>query len=1148
MKKVYSFFAMLTALLLCGSLFAQTQDWVQMMQDPTVNFYDVQKAFNIYYTAKKQELEQSPNAPVNERGEVKVPGFKQYKRWEWFQAPRVGPNGERFNPGQVWQEMQKYDDNYGAFQAGNWTFIGPSNTSTLAGAGRLNFVRLHPTNPNTIFVGSPSGGLWVSTDGGQTWSTNTDNLPQVIGCTDVAFDPVNPNIMYMATGDGDAGDNYSVGILKSTDGGVTWSTTGLVFGMGQYKQISKILVDPNNGNNIVAATSAGIYRSTDAGATWTNVQQGSFKDMEFMPGTPTTMYACGTSFYRTTNNGASWTQITAGLPSATLLQRMAIAVTAADPQRIYLVAMKATTYDMYGVYRSTNGGTSFTTLSTNTPNIGNQGWYDLAIAANPTNALEVMLAGQTQFLKSINGGTSWTTIGTTTHVDYHDIVYTSGTTAYVASDGGIYRTTNNGTSFTNLNNNLAISQMYGFGQSATTNNLLITGWQDNGTNRYNGTWSISMGGDGMLCFISRTNNNNMWAEYYNGAMNRSTNGGASFSPCATPPGTGAWVTPWKESPTTGSTIYCGFQNLFRSTNGGVSWTALGTLPGLSTETVNQFAISPANTNVIWVSKGSSLYLTTNNGTTWTQITNIPPGNISYIACHNTDVNRAWITYSGFTNTDKVFQTTNQGASWTNLSASLPNIPVNCILYQAGSNNGLYIGTDCGVFYKDATMNVWQPFSTGLPNVVVTQIEDYAAGSKLRCSTYGRGMWESPYYVPGSYAPVANFGASATNACPGASITFTDWSAGQPTSWNWSFPGGTPSTSTAQNPVVSYSASGTYTVTLTVTNGNGSDTKTVTGYIVIASGPTAPTTTGDQVCAPGGIVNLTATPSQPGTVRWWNAPGGGSIVNTGTTYNPNITATTTWYVDESFPTGSPGSVGPTNNSMGTGAMFTANDIRGLYFDVLSPIVLNTVDVYCNSDGNRTIEVIDAMGNTYADTTIYIFQNPTIPIAIDLNFTLYPGTYFIKCRGLVDLWRNSAGAVYPYTSPSVNITNSNAGTPGYYYYFYNWQYTNIVCNTNRTPVTGTVITCTGMEGLFAEGSFSVYPNPNNGSFEVNFTADNTDNYTVTVTNTIGEVVYEDKVENFAGNYARKIDLMTAGKGVYLLTVSNGKHQSVKKVIVF
>lgn len=1146
-----SYLRLALALFLIGSpaIHAQSQDWVSMMQDPETNFFEVQQAFNTYYQAKRTQLEQDPTAPRDSRGRVKVPGYKIYKRWEWFHQPRVSPTGERFNPAAAWEEMKRYREQTGRFQAGNWTFIGPGSTPVGGGNGRCNFIRVHPANPNTLYTGSPSGGLWISTDAGQTWTTNTDNLNQVIGCTDIAIDPVNTQIMYLATGDGDAGDNYSVGLLKSTDGGQTWNPTGLSFNASQTRMMSKVLIDPSNTSTILVATSSGIYRSSDAAATFTLVQAGGFKDMEFMSGNSSTVFACGTSFYRSTDFGQTWSLITSGLPAATQVSRMAIAVTDADPNYVYLIAgLPAPNYGTQGFYRSTNAGTSFTQRSV--PNIGTQQWYDLCVASSPANRDEVILGGQTQFLRSTNGGTNWSNNGSGTHVDYHDIVFTGATSYYMANDGGVYYTTNSGGSWTDLGNNLAISQMYGFGQSASNPSLFLQGWQDNGTNRFNGTtWQEVMGGDGMLCFISSGNDNNMWGSQYEGSLNRSTNGGNTWSGANNGINeTGAWVTPWRESPTTPNTLYAGFVNMFKSTNGGQSWSQLGTLPG--TSTIQAIAISPANVQVIWAAKGAILYKSTNGGTSWTAITSLPSGNVSYIACHNTDQNKVWVTYSGYTNTNKVFESTDQGVSWTNLSGSIPNIPVNCITYHNGTNDGLYIGTDVGVFYKDATMSVWQPFSTGLPNVIVTQIEIFYPGNKLRASTYGRGLWESGFYSAGNYPPVANLGADKLIDCPGTAVQFTDYSPGQPNSWSWTFPGGSPASSTQQNPLVYYNTPGTYDVTLIVSNANGTDTVTYTNYITIASSPyAAPTTTGDSICNPGGIANLSAVGTGTGTLRWWNAPGGGSQVATGPTYSPNLTTTTTFYVDEDFPAGNTGSAGPLDNSMGAGALFTANDIRGLYFDVINPIILNSVVVFSGSAGDRTIEILDPQGNVYIDTTVNIPAAPS-GTQVQLDLPIYPGNnYFIKCRGLVDLYRNSAGAVYPYSSASVNITNSNAGSPGYYYFFYDWQYTDIVCNTSRTPVTATVYPCvSAMDELFSGNSFNVFPNPNQGSFDVSFQTSVRGNYSITLYNTLGQVVYEEKVTGFSGTYNRKINLAENGNGVYMLKVSNGEKESVKRVAVY
>lgn len=1147
-------------ILLLSANVGTAQDWIQMMRNPDVRLQEVQKAFNKYYIKKDRQLERARKKM--ERGaeegvseeELEVPGFSQFKRWEWFMIPRVGPNGERFDPAMAYREHAKYLENYKTAVAGNWTLIGPTTSIPIGGgAGRLNAVRFDPNNNNNIFVCSPAGGLWRSTDGGATWSTNTDKLAQVIGCTDIAIDPSNTQVMYLATGDGDGSDTYSVGILKTTDGGNTWGPTGLSYFTANTRMISKILIDPTNTSTLIVATSAGIYRSTDGGVTFTNVQTGGFKDMEFKPGDPNTLYACGTEFFRSTNNGQTWTKVTSAFTPAVNLSRLAIAVSPADPNYVYVLGAKAATdYGFEGLYRSTNSGTTFTKLSTTPSNImgwqssgtdqGGQGWYDIAIAVSPTNINEVVCGG-VNIWKSTNGGTSFSIIGHWTgsgapyvHADIHDLVYTSSSTLFSANDGGLFRTQNNGSTWTDLSDGLQIAQMYGFGQSTTNANLLLQGWQDNGTNRYNGVWEEVMGGDGMLCFIDRNNDNNMWGSQYDGSLNRSTNGGNSWSNAnGNINETGAWVTPWSQDPVNAGIIYAGFVNMWRSSNGGVSWTKISTFA--NSATIDAFAVSPANNQVIWVAKAGNLYKTTNGGTSWTTITTMPSGRISYIACSNTDANKAFITFSGFTNTNKVFQTNDQGATWINLSSSVPNIPVNCILYVDNSNDALYIGTDVGVFYKDASLSIWQPFNTGLPNTIVTQLAIFGPSQKLRASTYGRGIWESDLYQPGAYPPVSAFGSDKSISCPGAAIQFSDYSAGQPTTWTWSFPGGNPSSSSAQNPLVTYNTPGQYAVTLTTTNANGTDTRTLTSYINIASSSSPdPSTVGAQRCG-AGPVSLTANGSGNGTLRWWDAAGGGNMINTGNTYNTTITGTTTWYVDEEFPVGLVDYTGEVGNGIGAGAMFTANDIRGMYFDVTCPVILNSVQVYSGSAGNRTIEILDAQGNVYADTTVFIPASSSATTTVPLNFTIYPGSnYFIKCRGLVDLYRNSSGANYPYQSSCVTITNSNAGSPGYYYFFYVWEFNEITCNTGRTPVTA-VDTCAlvGLQDLFAGNALEVFPNPNNGNFSIGFHAAEMNNYVISLVNPLGEKAMEYTLNSFKGDYRKDMDLSHLSKGIYLLSIT-------------
>ncbi len=1157
MKKFYLFAGFLLAAILATTSM-HAQDWVEKMKDPNVNFFEVQKSFKKYYVKKDREIEREKKRIAkgklrseSELDEMEVPGYFQYKRWEWFMQPRISATGQRFDPSIAWKEYKKYQEMYKTTMAGSWTLIGPTTSvpSNGGGAGRLNFVRVDPTNSQNIFVGSPAGGLWKSTDNGATWATNTDQIAQVIGCTDIAIDANNTNIMYLATGDGDAGDTYTVGLLRTTDGGATWNTTGLSFNTANYRQMSKVLIDPNNSSTILVATSAGIYRSTDGAATFTKVQVGSFKDMEFKPGDPTTIYACGAEFYRSTDNGQTWNLITSGLPVVTNVSRMAIAVTAADPNLVYMiVGLPAPNYGTEGFYKSTNSGVSWTSPST--PALGNQQWYDLCIAASPTNANEVLLGGQTDFLRSTNGGTTWSQNGGFTHVDYHDIIFTGPSTYFVTSDGGVFRTTTSGSGWTDLSDGLQISEMYGFGQSATDPNLLIQGWQDNGTNRYNGTsWTQIMGGDGMLCFIDYNNDQNMWAEFYNGSLMRSTNGGASFSPIG--PNTtevGAWVTPWIQDPVTPGTIWLGLINVWKGVGGGTAWAKVSNFSG--TATINTIAVSPANNQIVWVSRAGGLQKSTNGGATWTAVTGMPSGTITGITCSNTDPDKVWITYSGYTNTNKVFQSIDQGVTWTNLSASIPNVPVNCITFVDNSNDALYIGTDIGVFYKDASLSVWQPFYNGLPKVIVTQLHIFYPTGMLRASTYGRGIWESPLYIPGTYAPVAAFGSDTKIACPGTAVQFTDYSAGQPTSWNWTFPGGIPSVSTAQNPVTYFNTPGTYPVTLSVVNTNGGDTVTYNNFITISSSPfSAPTGTDGVRCGPG-VVNLSATGSGSGTLRWWDAPGGGNMLATGNSFSPNISASTNFYVDEDFPAGAIDYAGANGNVIGAGAFFTANDIRGLYFDVLTPLVLNTVDVYCNSDGDRTIEVLDAQGNTLIDTTIFIQAQPNSLQTITVNFTLYPGTdYFIKCRGLVDLYRNTSGAVYPYISTGINITGSNAGLPGYYYFFYNWVFTTFTCNTGRTQVTAWD-TCSvqGVNDIAGGALLDIFPNPNNGEFSVKLTSKKASSYTLKVMNTLGQVIQQETMNSVVGETVKRMDIGRYGKGVYMVSLSDDDHEVIRELIVF
>ncbi len=749
MKKQTIAATLLLVVIMCFPMVVLAQPWMQdISPNGEQNFYDIQRAFNQYWEGKN----------TKEKGK----GWKQFKRWEWFWEQRVYPSGRFPDAMHLFNETQKVRASRGVRtdgSGGNWTSMGPSTAAGgYSGIGRLNCVRVHPLDPNTILVGSAGGGLWVSSDNGASWSTTTDKLPS-IGVTDVLIDPANPNLIYIATGDGDGGDTYSIGVMKSSDAGATWNTTGLIWATSQTRRLSRLLMHPTN-SSILFAAGNGIHRTTDAGTTWTQVNGSTFRDLEFKPGNPNVLYASGNNsqVYRSTNGGDTWSQINTGMSGSG--GRTSLGVSPANPEYLYALVANPSNNGFLGFYRTTNGGDSWT-IRANSPNLlgwemdgsdaGGQGWYDLAIAVSQTDANEVYIGGVNNW-KSTDGGASWNIIsmwyGTgvvaEVHADQHDLWFEPGTnTLYVANDGGVYRSADGGSGWEWLGAGLTITQFYRLGLSATNPDILIGGTQDNGSKSVNaGTWSDVLGGDGMECLIDYSNENIMYGSLYYGDIRRSMNGGGSFVSVTNGiTESGAWVTPFVIDPFDPNTLYAGFNNVWKTTNRGDSWEQISQVGG---GTLGFVEVAPSDPNVIYAGRSSGLFRTTDGGATnWTQLP-LPPGtgSITYLAIHPANPNLIWVTRSGYSAGNKVYRSENGGATWTNISGALPNVPVNCITFQNNSPERLYVGTDIGVYYRDLLTSDWQDFNTALPNVRVTELEIQYFVGKIRAATYGRGIWES----------------------------------------------------------------------------------------------------------------------------------------------------------------------------------------------------------------------------------------------------------------------------------------------------------------------------------------------------------------------------------------------------------------------
>jgi PKD repeat protein/photosystem II stability/assembly factor-like uncharacterized protein len=904
---------LLVILLSANAIIAQSIDtsavpvWAQMMDDPNADFYETQKAFELYFEGRERQ-------PGD--------GWKVFKRWENHWQDYLNPDGTRMDVtkfGEAFEQWEILDNQINTQGAestnGAWEEVGPidkpyNGTGQPNGNGRLNAIGFHPTDEDVFWVGAPAGGLWKTTDGGDTWSSNTDDLA-TLGVSSIVVNPSNTNIMYIGTGDRDAGDAPGRGVYKSVDGGANWTQSNS--GMGNL-EVNVMVMHPSNPSYIVAATSGGIYRSQNAGSTWNleSSNTSSYKDLKFRPGSSTVLYTTETSgqagFYRSTNGGDTWTQITSGLPSTS--QRYSIGVSADDPNVVYLIRSVGSAYG--GLYKSTTSGLSFTTQST-TPNLlgwaengsgsSGQGWYDLAIEVDPDDA-DVVYIGGVNVWKSTNSGVNWDCVGhwvgsstaAAIHADHHWFAFSPvNGYLYSCNDGGLHYSADNGNTWPELSAGLGIAQLYKLGVSQQTHELVINGYQDNGTAIWDDTiFRTERGGDGMECIIDYSDDDYMYASVYYGNIARSTNNGYSFGGFAANntngiTESGAWVTPYildKDNP---NVMFIGYKNVWRTTtakSGSVSFSAISnSLAGSNSSNMRQLRQSKVDGNRLYAIRSDNKLFRSDNALasapTWTDLTSYLPfsGTVRDIETDPLNNDIVWVSIN-----NQIWKSFNGGTSWSNITGNLPNLSYNTVIADPLSDGGLYVGGYTGIYYVDDNLSNWVSFYDDFPdNVQVRELEIYRPqgnwqGSRIRAATYGRGLWESDLYDPGTLAPMAfmDLSLDSTDICSSDTIQLYNNSAYGVDSTLWeiepsnnvSFVNGTSDTS--MNPMIVLSDTGYYSVKLTVTNGNGSDSIIADSAIVLSTGLSFPWFDDfeDEIpCASGGC----ATNCE--VVHWSNVPNG-----------------------------------------------------------------------------------------------------------------------------------------------------------------------------------------------------------------------------------------------------------------------------------
>jgi PKD repeat protein len=869
----------LLGILVFSSISAQTSNdtalkpyWTEMMKAPDANYYKVKRAFDLYWKDS-----------VPARGH----GYKVFKRWEWRVRDKMLPDGSiqwnrgslnetGFNSGQSNNQQGLMGMAAPCPATGRWTAVGPqkhpyNQSGQPTGVGRINGFAFHPTDSNVVFALAPQGGVWKTTDNGLTWLHLFGKNPVVntIGASSMLLSYNNPDTMYIGTGDRDAGDAPGMGVVWSTNGGITWSARNS--GIGTLT-VGKMVMHPKNSAIIIIATNGGIYRTTNSGLTWTFIISGNYTDIVMHPNNPNLIYATRNGlFFRSTNNGQSFVQITAGLPTGS--SRGQIAVSKANRAYVYFVTTPSVNFQ--GLYRSADSGLTFTTRST-TPNIlgyydgtagtgdltNGQGWYDLDIDADPKNA-EVVYVGGINIWKSVNGGTTWTQVGhwfggygaDDIHADQHAIDFNiTGSKLYSGNDGGVYYTLNAGSRWINISTGIQNSQIYRIAHAKTDEFIGAQGYQDNGSSQTTkDEFYTYYGGDGMDCQVDPTDANYVYGSYVFGRIYRAVDKNSIATVGANGTGGinegGNWLTPFILQEGQPATMFAGYGNVWRTTAvktaSPPTWTAISTGFG----GVRMLENSPARNAMLYALQNNGNIQRTGNvgsaSVSWVSL-GTGPGGVRWIEAHHKDSNRVYCV-----NATTLYRSINKGQTWTAVATPAGAGALNMCLIDTSSNTEMvYIGSERGIYVWDSLGNQWVNYNKDFPVWAdVTDMDIWysprgKSQSKIVASTYGRGVWRSNLYDRGTQIPKSGFYAFDSVLTVGGKTKLYEKISGSVSAlvWkispnNYTYRDRTDSTSYA--PSIQFNKKGLYTIRLIATNCQGSDTFTKTAWLKVFDKPTPP---------------------------------------------------------------------------------------------------------------------------------------------------------------------------------------------------------------------------------------------------------------------------------------------------------------------
>ncbi|MHC4063096.1 MAG: WD40/YVTN/BNR-like repeat-containing protein [Planctomycetota bacterium] len=671
-----------------------------------------------------------------------------------------------------WKPADMIADPRGADRTLSWSPLGPRPitdeywSGSDDASGRVVSVAVHPDDPDTVYIASASGGVWKTSDGGVLWTPLTDELATLNhGC--VTLDPSNPDTVYVGTGEYTTATS-GAGLFRSTDAGATWIQISTAAQVGST--CSRVIVDPSDPLRIHLTGNDGYVRTTDGGATWTNYLSGSASDLALDPEYPQRLYVGrhGDGIYRSTNGGTTWTKLTSGLPSSNV-HRIILGMAGEGQATIGPTPLYAAIINggagLRGMYKTTNGGSSWTELA-NTPDFPYpQGWYDACVAVDPTDESVVYAGGVfpsyavAGVIKSTDGGASWTdiTVGTgggQLHPDQHAITFGPDGTVWVGNDGGVWKSVDGGESWINTNETLAVTQIYNIALHPSDPGRVMGGTQDNGTAGREidpEDWPQIIGGDGGFLAYDFAEPFRKYTTYVYLAVFRFVN--STWTDITGPWGgdPANFIAPLVMDPNDPHNLVGGTNRVWRTTNAhtAANWSAISTSVVADGGRLNAIAVAEGASDTIYTGcTTGKVYLTTNAALWLNRSNGLPGGQISDIVIDPSDQGTAYVSFYNTTG-PRVLRTTNYGLSWANVTGDMPTGVSSRALavdwrfdpphLHSGSGVGVYSSSDGGV--------TWIKDGLDLPNVNIGDLAIDTVENTLTAGTYGRGAWRTDLPQP-----------------------------------------------------------------------------------------------------------------------------------------------------------------------------------------------------------------------------------------------------------------------------------------------------------------------------------------------------------------------------------------------------------------